>query len=583
LVANAELVAATPGDLVVLDGETANWRASDGSRRELINTAEAAALQHCATFAPLDFHAQQLARATGWTPQQAAGLLAQLASRGLVRSAAEYLGALDATATARVPDPTIVIRAYQRPEGLAVLLDSLLADERRHGARRQYVVVDDTLDDGYAAKTYGLVRKFAGASASSVRMLGLHERAAALDEVLAPLANTEREIVAELLDPARPCALTGSRTWNWAVLLAAGGSLSILDDDTRFPLRTLPASHRAFDLLDATESVVRWFDEPEAPARELPELDVDPYARLADWVGQPAQALLARDGWNDRTLVHRSPRELAAAARNARVIAAVPGTYGTITLDSSVYLTYPAESIHDLWRAPYRHARLASDALAQGYEAPRLTSFALYTPLLVDARELLPFAGTWGRVDDTYFLMLLRAMAPKQAYVHAPLLLGHADFAPRDRLARATGGRIPLDRNAFVSSLALTLGDVLGGADREARLAAVGASLAALATAPDDAIADLVLRWRTDMTGRVTRQLDGALRTRRDAPAEWRAHAERIVKVNRDAIRDDRVEPDEIRASRAAIAQLAKAAPLWPKLWHHARELGTAAFAPEAR
>lgn len=574
-----DLVSAIPGDLVVVDAASVLFRAHDGSRREIVNTADAAALHSCATFAPAGYHAERLSREYGWTPQQASALLSSLASRGLVMDAAGFLGARAAPPAPRVPEPLVVVRAYQRPDGLKVLLDSLLADEKRHGTRRRYAIVDDTPDAAHAAKTHALAAGFARATASSVHLLGIDQRGAALERALAPVPAASRAALAALLDPARPSAVTGSRTWNWAVLLSAGASLAILDDDTRFPLRELPGVRRPFDLLDATEPVVRWFDDDDALARALPESARDPYERLADDVGQPAGALLARDGWDARLLAHRSPRELLPATRNDPVIAAVPGTYGTITLDSSVYLTYPAESIADLWRAPYRHERLRCDRVAQGYEAPRLTSFASYTPLLADARELLPFAGTWGRVDDTYFLMLLRAMAPRAAYVHAPVLLGHADYGTRDRLARAACERIPHDRNAFVASLVRSTGDTLGGGDRASRLAAVGAAMAALATAGDAHLADLVLRWRAEMATRVTRLLDGALRTRSDAPPEWRAHAERVIAVNRAALAEDRVDPAELAHCRRAIGQLADAAPWWPAMWSHARDAGIGAFA----
>ena len=566
-----DLVAAIPGDYVVLDGESAQWRSLDGSRRERVNSAEAAALQSCATFAPRDVHVQRLAREYGWSPQQSGSLLAALEARSLVRDVDAFIGPLDPSPVEALPPPLVAIRTYQRPDGLRVLLDSLLADERRHGATRRYAIVDDTRDREHAANTYALAAAFAAESRSEVEVLGLDERDAALAVVLADAPERSRDAVRSMLDPAQPSAVTGSRTWNWAVLLAAGGALSILDDDTRFPLRTFPGARRAADLLDATETLVRWYDDVATLERELPPIDRDPYEALSEVVGQPVRALLARDGVNAGTLVHRSPRELAAIVRNARTIGAVPGTWGTITLDSSVYLSLPTESIAELFRAPYRHARLAADRVAQGYAAPRVTSFALYTPLLMDARAPLPFAGTWGRVDDTYFLMLLRAIAPDAAYLHVPAMLGHADYAVRDRLARSRE-RIPLDRNAFVASLFAGIGESLGpGGDRGTRLAAVGHAFAALAEAEARTLEDRVLRWREEMAGRVTRHLANGLRQYPDAPPEWREHVARIVAVNRDALIGDRVESAEVEALRRALRQVADVAPAWPVVWDAAR------------
>lgn len=568
----SDMIAAVPGDFLVLDAETAHFRATDGSRREAVNSAEAATLQTCATFAPRNLHAQRLAQASGWTVAQSAASLAALEARGLVRPVGSFLGALDPAPAPPLPEPLVVIRAYQRPDGLKALLDSLLVDERRHDAARRYAIVDDTLDDACAARTYAIAQAFAAESRSSVRILGTRERERALARVLAPVEASARDAARELLDPARPCAVTGSRTWNWAVLLGAGSALSILDDDTRFPLRELPGARRAFDLLDATETLVRYPDDG-AELDALPLVPGEPYAALARYVGQPVQALLARDGWDARALAHRSPRELVPIARNARIVAAVPGTYGTITLDSSVYLTYPAESIGELLREPYRPERLAADRVAQGYDAPRITSFALYTPLLIDARALLPFAGTWGRVDDTYFLMLLRAIAPDAAYAHVPAMLGHADYTPRDRIARALE-RIPLDRNAFVSHLFAGIGETLGGTSREARLAAVGAAFATLADASDAALVERVLRWREEMTARLVRHLDQGLRAHPGAPPAWRTHVERVIEANRRGLRDDRLDATETARIRAALRQVANVAPAWIAMWEAAREAG---------
>ena len=133
----------------------------------------------------------------------------------------------------------------------------------------------------------------------------------------------------------------------------------------------------------------------------------------------------------------RRPAELAGL-RDAPIVGAVPGLYGGIAYDNSAYLAYSNRwSQASLWRAPFRRERLEADNLWHGYRAPRLVSYATYTPLLLDARELLPFAGTWGRVDDTYFLMLLRAIAAPVLFAHLPVALGHVDLAPRQRLAHA--------------------------------------------------------------------------------------------------------------------------------------------------
>lgn len=569
-----DLYAAEPGELLVLDPRgVAAWQRDDGTRVAVSRNA-ALTLAACASFAPIGRHLAELSGRHGAAPEFFAPLVQELIARGLLKRPRDFLEAPRAAAPP-CPDPLIVIRSYERPRGLEALLASLADDARRHGVQgRRLAVVDDSGEPEATARTRALVRAHASRWPGETFLLGAERRAGAIDALLADVPARHRAACRALLDPALPSAVTGSRTWNFAVLLAAGSSLAILDDDTHFPLRAFPAARGAVELANANEPVARWFDAAPGDA-VLPPLEEDAYAALARSIGQSPATVLARDGWDASLLAHRSPRELEACRADRTVIAAVPGTYGTIPLDSSVFLTHlGAASQRDLWRAPYRPERLAAERVAQGYEAPRLTDFASYTPLLVDARALLPFAGTSGRVDDTYFLMLLRAIAPDASFLHVPMLLGHADYARRERAANALAP-LKLDRNAFVASLFGQMAGGLRSGDRARRLAAAGVLCGELAAAPSADIRNALLRWRGEMMARVTTHLVGGLQQHPDAPPAWREHAERVVAVNAAAALADAVDAAEIDRVRVALRQVAEVAEHWPAMWQRARASGT--------
>ena len=566
------LFAARPGDAVAPDGATVLFVGEDG-RREPLTRDEAAVLGVCATFAPIEFHVDRVARESGWPREVAARVVGDLQRRQLIAPLSAFVDRRDVP---REPlgAPLIVIRSFERPEGLRALLDSLLADERRYGVARRYAIVDDSRDAACVARTRALVESFARQTASSVHLLDATNRAAALARVLGDAPAACRA----MLDPDVPSAVTGSRTWNWAVLLGAGGGLSILDDDTSFPVRRFVDVREAFDLVDGSEPIARWFDG----AIDLPVVDRDPYATMGDAVGQANTTLLARHGFDPQFALHRSPSDLRPYRGERVVLGAIPGTYGTIPLDSSIYLAHLGpDSQADLFRTPYRPERLAADRVAQGYDAPRLISSPLYTPLLIDDRDLLPFAGTWGRVDDTYFLMLTMATVPDAAFLHVPLLLGHADYAPRDRLGRATKRPLVLDRNAFVAHVfAKFASSTSARQSRALCLEAIGRHCAELAAGRDTDLNDAVLRWRSAMFAQLVGHLSDGLARYPDAPPAWRAHVAAMIEANVGQARSDRLPDGEVAHVRTALQQVADVAPHWPATWERARSAGVDVIAP---
>lgn len=559
------LLAAVPGQFEDLGSGGVYWWRWDGAERRLLTRFEAGVLSTSATFLPRDAHLARIA-ALGVDRNAAGASFDQLVAQDLIVGPEWYLrDAGAAPPRSDPPPPLLVVRSYERPEGLTRLLDSLVADQDRHGATRDVAIVDDTRDAARARDSARIVTAFARRNRGRTLLLGLDERAAALEQ-LARASGVEPGVLSSLLDPAVPSAVTGSRTWNWAVLLSAGGTLSILDDDVFFPLRVPEGRGVRYEFADSTEPVVRFFDDESW--READELEGEPFRELSRWLGQGTAHLVARDGWRADALPHSSPTKLLHLREDAPVVGVVPGTYGSMAFNSSVYLLHsnpPTQA--SLFRAPYRHERLEADRLWYGYPHPRLISNAVYTPLLLDNRALLPFAGTWGRVDDTYFLRLLDAIASPVAFAHVPAMLGHADFAPRNRLARAAQPLL-LDRNVFFAHLFAGLAPGLRGRSRAERLAAVGEVCATLAAAADAELALEVLRFRTMMLGQVLRQLQAGQDAHRDAPAQWRDTVASAIAVNRAELVSYRPADEELATLRRGLVQVASASRAWPALWH---------------
>ncbi len=563
------LWAAMPGEFLPEAPGRLSWRRWDDGARASLTREEGLALAACEHFATRDQHVARL-RQHGMDAHRAAALLDRFVIDGLLVEPRWFFDYRDGARSAPVGagvDPWLVVRAYERPEGLRRLLSSW-ANARRDGARpRRLLVVDDTRSPERARATLDEVRAHVAASGDAVHYLGPEQRAAAIDALC---ARDDRAALAELLDPECPSAITGSRTWNWAILRGAGGCLSILDDDTSFPLRLPTGAARSLDLIDHSEAEIEFFDDDGyARAAVVPG---DPYEALGQWLRGEAGELIARDGWRQETLVDRSPRDLLGMVAGARVIGVVPGLYGGLALNTSAYaITGEASSLRSLWREPFHHGRLQADRVWHAYRHPRLTVHAVYTPLLLDDAGLLPFAGTWGRVDDTYFLMLTRAIAGPVLFAHVPAMLGHLDLRPRER-AEALRQPLPVDRNAFLAHLFGEAGAALRGEDRERRLRAIGALCGALACARDYELAAEIARFRHTMLLRWVEHAQRQLDTHPRAPAAWREAVGEATRVTRAQAATERIAGDELARYRRALMQVESGARVWPEAWRKACE-----------
>lgn len=556
-------IAAVPGTLTPLDGERVLWQEAGGDRVAVIPAVEARVLGMAGRFETRDAHYEAIASHGGLSRERTDAALRRLLEIGLLRPLADFVPA--AAAAAPAPAPLLAIRTRGRAASLGALLQSLLADERRFDLRRRYVVIDDAVDPADAAATREEVLGFARRSASDVRLLGAAERLG----LLAALGDAGREL-APLLDPAALDTASGGRAWNWAQLLAAGGTVGLIDDDFRFPLRVPRGAAPELDLITDYALETEFFDSDDG-VRALGVLDEDPYAVLLRFLGQPAGALLRKFGYSPASARLRSAGSLACLAPPARVAAVCGGIYGELPFDSSVHLSMPERStLGSLLRPPFNAARLQADNLWQGRRRPHFVATGVFTPLLLDARELLPPTGTLGKADGALFLALLSVADPRALALALPASVGHYGAAPLDRRARAEQPAIE-DPNAFVAAEVLALAPALQSRDRGARLAAVAGVLREHAASDDATLAHHYRIWRDNLLAGVIQPLHRSLREYASAaPEAWVDHVRRAIAANEAALRQREFAPETLARARAALDQLARGLPAWSAAWEAA-------------
>lgn len=554
------LLAAPPGRLWRLDAGRFGWCAEGADGLAEVDPLEAALLPRLVLFESVDAHVQAMSRALGASPTAIAEALARLRARGLLWTPAETVGRTSGLDCASPQSPLIVIRTRERPAALSALMDSLLVDERRFAARRQYLVIDDAPSRALDPAVRLAVERFAAASRSEVRLLDAVNRG----RVLEGLSTT----LMALFDAEADDRPSGARAWNLALLCGAGGTVGLLDDDFRFPLRRPTFATPAFDPSTGAAAATRWLDGAEPEAAGLVEVDEDPYRYLTRYLGRSAGELAATIGLDAEAARRQPVAALSGPFGPQRVTAIGSAVHGALNYDSSVYtLAADPATRAALLAAPFDPRRLAGDSIWHGVTAPRLMAVGVFTPLLVDARVLQPPTLPHGKADDSLFLALLPAFAAGAGYLALPTSIGHVDVVPRDRAARA----LEPEREDLCGWLASRIAHWVAGlppGSAEARSRVLVAALRALAEAPDQDLRRMHLDWRDSRLG----PLVGRLRQWRAelggaAPPALASILDLAAAANEARLCDRAVPIARIAAMREACAALALALDAWPQLW----------------
>lgn len=539
------------------------WRALNGSKDGWLDPAEVAAASICVRFATLPEHVQRLTSQIGLSVVDGQALLQRLITRGLLVTPNSMVPAVSVEAP-MLDAPIIAIRSYARPASLRRLLLSMQADEQHFGTRRRHLVIDDGDEVGMAATNAAIVAEMAqvgmniGYFGPDLRRRGLQALA----------VEGESADVIAALSAGEVRAPTGARAWNWALLLAAGRTLSFVDDDCEFPIRLPEQSARTWSLQNSLANEGRFYDDVMP---ELPVSDEDPYLLMRSIVGQTTGALWHRDGVAANHFGGRLTSDFQCWQSNRRVLAASGGIYGGHVYNSAVYFNIAdIASLKNLLRPPFRLDRLDGERIWQGVSAARITSAAVYSPLLLDARELLPFAGSFGKADDTGFFGLLSAVEPAPAYAYLPLLMGHRPEEDRARRERA-GKELLLDGNHYLGYFAQRAATQLFGQDRCARMTAITALAADLVHAGEADFRNDLQAWRGRNISAVIAGIDESRRlVGAQAPAEWLAFIAQIEHANRKAMGEPMPE-QRVGECRSTIRQLAQLGNLWPHWWQTMR------------
>jgi hypothetical protein len=458
----------------------------------------------------------------------------------------------------------MMIRACDRPAQLAALLRTLADYERRHGARRHYVVLDDSRDVRSAGENAAALAAFA--EDTDARTTHVHDdRRAVVVSRLASMVPEAAEALAFAVDTAG-----WGKGLNLAALLSAGGRYVLLDEDNLLPLKRPPDAEPGLEARWGAEGGTRFFETVEGALDAGVELDEDPFedalAACGRSLGEAAAA--------QPELAFDSALEAVA---EARVVTVTHGHRGSSCSASSewMYLLDPGAR-EPFWRdeAGYRR-NLRGESLWYGSRRPFLQPFANFTPFAVDATELLPPTMPDGRGEDRLFGLLIALGDPMTLALHSNLTIGHLQEGDRRRvelLMRPVGPVF----NLFVVHV---LRDRLGEATEYGGLAA---RLRAVAAASEEALVAELHTHRQQFLSDLVSRLENAIAAAADPPSYWLVDARRVLELNRRAL--DSVSParfvdwpaadeaETLARVRERLDAFATALEAWPPLWEAARD-----------
>lgn len=542
------------------------------------------ALQQCRRFRTLDGHVEAICRAMPALAGQQANVrqvLETLARQGLLRSAEAVLQALQAPVAAAEPPPLeqVYIRTCDRAPLLGRLLDSLAANEARHGGRYRYRVLDDSRDSQ--------ARRDTAAQVARLREQGLAvayhgpEQRQRLFTRLAQALPAQRDALGWLLfGSGRPDARSYGRNWNQALLLGAGRRLLLLDDDAVCQAYAPPQDVEGLELSDRESEWVHFYRDREQ-ALAATARDQDPLARHAELLGRPLSQVLGRcpaNALNAAALAELTPEALVALAAAAPVrvtlnsVLGDPGTHSNrwlyLSLDAASRRRFAAdEAAYRL----YRSQRCLWKGKARLLIAPD-TSLMATTLTGLDNRVLLPPTAPELAGEDGLFGAALKFLHPDGLFLHFPWALAHLPEPPRrweESRAGNGGGLAVLN---VLEDLAVQTRDRCRAADPAARAGLLAAQYRDLARAGDAALAEAAASYRLSVRASQIRRLNDALRAFPEAPAWWREDVQGLLQAQVQA--QAATDPRALAVLRDTLERYAAALEVWPLAWDWCRDAG---------
>lgn len=552
------------------------------------------ALDLCREFRRLDEHAARIAAeipALHGKRTDIQRVLDGLIQRRILISDEDFVSRLRRGAARQLPAlGRVFIRACDRPDRLAHLLASLVDYERRHGAGRRYVLIDDSRQAAHAAAQRAQWRDFARATGCEVHYVGAAQ-AQQLAQDLARAVPQARSATRALLRDAQAQRFGGGRSRNLALLLSAGTRLALLDDDLRLPLRRpafADAALGGFEPDPDAPACTRFYAGMDDALAQGADIAQDPFELHLQACGQTLAACLAGPcALRREALLGLNLGRLELLRADARVVTTHHGSYGSSRTESTLWLYQALDGAgrEDFWRDRESYLRnLHAHYVVHGVRRARVQQVPGFTPFTLDNTALLPCTNPQGRAEDSLAAALTHYCLPDTLALELPVAIGHVQESLRPRFSHVQQASLPRS-NDFLRDFVIRQSDSCRSAQPEQRLAFLAHALRDLAGAAVKERVAQLREYRRFVHAGIVSSLQQQLETTAAAPLYWEADVRAIVQAQAKALLAEGAprlaewapELDDAGCAQALAGELNALAELcehWPALWRHAAEQG---------
>jgi hypothetical protein len=544
----------------------------------VLSSGECAVLAACTGCRTLDEHEAEVAESLDAPPEHRPAIrecLELCARVGLLTSFSDLVARCGpADGSPLPPLGAVTIRTADRPAMLERLLASALNLRARTGVSYPWHVVDDSRStDNRSANHETLARH----SELEVTYHDLRDPVSLEIELKCSFPRLSEEI-GWLLGAARGNEATYGRPMNYTLLRFAGHRLLVIDDDTTLEARCSPVNGHDFAVARMGDEL-RWYANLDAAVADCPQLDLDPLAEHARWLGLPlAQA------WPHvlRDSTRLGPTELTpnCGARfrpEARVLFTHNHALGDPGWAGFPFKEFSLPAASRRWLAahpdtvPFAFHTAFNWRGVSGLQLVPDGDLSTTTVGGIDNRQLLPPTARATRGEDVLLGRAGGIVCPWAWSADLPFALPHLRATPRRRLT-------PLDRGPpepiqFLIEYARGRSGTFVADTAESRTAALGALYLELGAASHAKLTELIQEQLAGSTAwlvsNINQQLDDEA-----LPAAWK-----------DALRGWLDSPHlqldsaSLHANMAAPAivramaiDYGKALIAWPQLWEYCRE-----------
>jgi len=551
--------------------------ALNGAALEL-SSGEYAVLSACGGCRTLAEHEARAMRQLSAPPEHRPAfreLIERCARQGLLMSLPELVSRFGSASDAAPPPfAGIAVRTADRPALLARLLESAARLEARCGAKRHWVVIDDSRDLENEQANGAAI---AACHALDVAHLGRAENAA-LERALCVEFPVARREIAWLLGGGGAGEATYGRPLNHALLRFAGRRFVTVDDDVIVEPRRAALAEPGFAVTDEADQLL-WYEGDDRLWDDCPALDIDPLVAHETWLGLPLASAWARAERETGALaeIDLRPQHGHRFAPEARILFThnhACGDPGSSLLPLQL-LMLPERSRRWLAAHPDRAAGAFAGRIDwRGQTRLRLAPrrvLTFTTMAGVDNSRLLPPAARSHRSEDVLLGIAAQCMYPSGWLADLPFGLPHLRKQGKQWLPpTANFMQEPLHvLYAWIDENARSI----VAESAEARLDAMGAMLLDYARMSDRALSD-ALRWHAADAGSrtlfaIAEQLDDAT-----LPARWKALLAPWLEspafaADEASIAGRTLAPEVVRPLADAYGRAMVA---WPQLWQFCRE-----------